>query len=137
MLQDEKSSCSLKLFCVFSLRLFVFQSSRLAPSQACRAIALLALSLTPCALKCGLLSCNLISIFIVYQPWGSILAWMLLQMNTITGEPSHPDCIEKLVEESLVDYCATRGWSTNTTRQTQLQLLALTTCTLSYLTKTI
>lgn len=80
---------------VFSPHLFVFQGSRLAPSEACGAIALLALSLTPCALECGLLSCDLISIFIVYQPWGSILAWMLLQMNTITGEPSHPDCIER------------------------------------------
>ena len=41
--------------------------------------------LTPCALESGLLSwCDLISIFIVYQPWGSILAWMLF-----TNERNH------------------------------------------------
>lgn len=80
---------------VFSPLLFVFRGSRFALSEVYRVIALLAPALTPRALKCGLLSCDLISIFIVYQPWGSILAWMLLQMNAITGEPSHPDCIEE------------------------------------------
>lgn len=96
MLRDEKSNRSLLSFlCVFSLLLFVFRGGRLAPSEVYRVIALLAAALTPRALKCGLLSRDLISIFIVYQPWGSILAWMLLQMNAITGEPSHPDCIER------------------------------------------
>lgn len=90
-----KNPSALSCFYVFSLFLFVFQGVRLAPSEAYRVIALLAPALTPCALKCGLLSRDLISIFIVYQPWGSILAWMLLQMNAITGEPSHPDCIER------------------------------------------
>lgn len=80
---------------VFLPLLFVCYGGCLAPSEVYRVIALLAGAVTPRALECGLLSCDLISIFIVYQPWGSILAWMLLQMNAITGEPSHPDCIER------------------------------------------
>ena len=29
---------------------------------------------------------------------------MLLQMNAITAEPSHPDCVEETELETLVDY---------------------------------
>lgn len=43
-------------FYVFSLLLFVFRGGRLAPSEVCTVIALLAPALTPCALECGLLS---------------------------------------------------------------------------------
>lgn len=100
-------------FYVFSRPLFVFRGSHLAPSEVYRVIALLAPALTPRALKCGLLSRDLISIFIVYQPWGSILAWMLLQMNAITGEPSHPDCIERSewITVPLEDGAQTHGGS--------------------------
>lgn len=91
----KKIQLQIAIVFMFSLSLFVFQGSCVALSEVYRVIALLALALTPCALKCRLLSCDLISIFIVYQPWGSILAWMLLQKNAITGELSHPDCIER------------------------------------------
>lgn len=98
------------------------------------------------------LACDLISIFIVYQPWGSILA-----RDAFTNERNHRWALASWLhrgeraEESLVDYRATWGWSTNTSRQRQhgwvgrqgvgqgflLQLLAPATCTPSYLTKII
>lgn len=112
MLGNEKSSHSFVVFFPLLSSLLVFCGVRRAPREVYRVIALLAPVLTPCALKSALLSYHLISIFIVYQPWGSILAWMLLQMNAITGEASHPDCIEGGGwEDSLVDYRATWGWS--------------------------
>lgn len=63
---------------------------------------------------------DLISIFIVYQPWGSILA-----RDAFTNERNHRWALASWLhrgeraEESLVDYRATWGWNTNTTRQRQ------------------
>lgn len=74
----------------------VFQATAVW-NKVYKAIGLVDVSLTPSALEWSLFTSDQISIFIVYQPWGSILAWMVLQMNAITGEPAHPDCMEETV----------------------------------------
>lgn len=101
-------------FYVFSLLLFVFRGSRLAPSEVYRVIALLAPALTPRALKCGLLSPrsdqHLYSLSALGFNFG---------LDAFTNERNHWWAFaswlhwEKRVEESLVDYRATWGWSTN------------------------
>lgn len=104
----------------FSLLLFVFRGGRLARSEVYRVIALLAPALTPCALQCGLLSPrsdqHLYSLSALGFNFG---------LDAFTNERNHWWAFaswlhwEKRVEESLVDYRATWGWSTNTPRQPQ------------------